>query len=51
MNNLVESEDNVELVDTSLKMPDFKSLTSTLTTRYLMNKSDNGEVRTNADTD
>lgn len=51
VNNLVESEDNVELVDTSLKMPDFKSLTSTLTTRYLMNKSDNGEVRTNADTD
>jgi hypothetical protein len=25
INNLIESEDNLELVDTILKMPDFKS--------------------------
>lgn len=50
VNNLVESEDNVELVDTALKMPDFKSISQTMTTRYLMSKSEMGESNTNADT-
>ena len=34
INNLIESEDNLELVDTILKMPDFKS--EILKTKYVL---------------
>ena len=44
---MVESEDNVELVDTLLKMPDFK----TMTTRYMVSKSQYGESNTNAESE
>ena len=45
INNLIESEDNLELVDTILKMPDFKS--EILKTKYVLRQE--SEVKTQAE--
>lgn len=47
VNNLIESEDNLELVDTALKMPDFH--TEVTRTRYMMKQHETGETRTQAE--
>lgn len=48
VNNLVESEDNVEMVDTILKMPDFKE---TKISSYINTvKSDYAELNTEEET-
>lgn len=45
INNLIESEDNLELVDTILKMPDFKS--EILKAKYVLRQE--SEVKTQAE--